>query len=271
MPLFEYDHIEDFARVQEHEASNLALLCSMHHADKTAGRLSRERVRAARLVPFNAQAERSAPYGIAASVRLKIMLGSNQVGVAEPQQEHHVVWINGRSFVTIHPEAGSYSYSAEVTDADGVPLLVIDHGNLVVATDVWDYRYEGRTLTIRRALGEIIFEAEITDELFHVKIGSFVDRFETGLLIKLDGRAVTTMSRLELDTLSEGTFGGNEPYSIAIVRGSCFDGDMPPGGAFLRRWLPEYESQAAELRAKMERGEPGPRKPGLERFRPFPR
>lgn len=271
MPVFEYDHIDDFADVQEHDPANLALLCPNHHRDKTSGRLSRQAVAAARENPFNAGHAQSESYGLQATPSLRICLGSN-CGSGPPEAiDYPVLWINGESLLTIHREDATYTYSARITDELGHSLLTISRGALTVATDVWDYRYEGRRVSIRRAAGEMLFDATIADQEFMIHRGALVDDYETGLLIKSDGRAAFTMSGLETCTISEGTFTNNAHCMIAIVRSSCYSGPTPPGGGFMRGWAAEFEERAADLRQRMEAGEPGNYPPGLEHFRPYPR
>ena len=37
MPLYEYEHMEEWAVVQRHVADEITLLCDQHHREKTAG------------------------------------------------------------------------------------------------------------------------------------------------------------------------------------------------------------------------------------------
>ena len=271
MPVFEYDHIENFAYGGTHEPANLALLCPNHHRDKTSGRLSRERVAEARKKPFNAGQGQTAAYGIQASANLEVWFGSNYASDPGRSPERHVVLINGHPFLTIHREGDAFTYSTNVTDEHGQLLISIDHGVLTVATHIWDYRYEGRTVSIRSQAGEILFEAEITDELVRIRRGTFVDRFETGLLVKPDGGAVITMSGLHIGEVREGRFGSGGDGALAIIRGSCVPG--PPNGSFgfLRYWPAEFEQFFEGMRCRLETDARANYPAGLENFRPYPR
>ena len=271
MPVFEYDHIVPFASVKEHVAANLALLCPNHHRDKTSGRLAVERVAEARRQPFNASHSRTAAYGLEASQALEVRVGSNVATGPIDAPDHHVIWINGKCFVTIHREDDAYTYSALVTDADGQALLEIDHGALTVATGVWDYTYEGRLVTVRSRKGVILLQAELTDRNFAILRGAFIDRFESGLFVRSDGTVVFTMSGLEVGSLGGSELAANANGAIAVVRNSCFEGPSPPGFGFVRGWAPEFEQRAEELRLRMVAGEPGRYPPGLDRFRVLPR
>ena len=270
MPVFQYDHIVDFSETLAHEPSNLALLCPNHHADKTSGRLSRQRVHEARQAPFNGTRNKTAAYQLEASSNIELWIGSNQTYVADLAVEYPVLWINGQSFLTIHRDGELFAYSADVTDESGGRLLSIDHGELTVATDVWDYRYEGRTLSIRSGQGTIIFEAEIADTLFRVQRGAFVDGFAAGILVTPDGAAIFSMSGLHVGQLRDGRFGVSNSIGIGVVRQSCYTGHVP-GGGYLRTWDAEYEERADQLRQRMESGAAGSYPPGLATFRRYPR
>jgi hypothetical protein len=271
MPIFEYDHIVDFAEAPRHEAANLALLCPNHHRDKTAGRLSRETVAEARLRPFNLSRDITSTYGLSIVNPLQIWLGSNHALGTIGKGEYYVIWINGLPFLTIHYEDNNYTYSAQLTDRVGKTLLKIDHGALAVVTDEWDYYYEGRILSIRRGHGDILLEAEISDRAFSIYRGTFVDKFETGVEVKRDGSIAWLMSGLEFGTNGAGRWGVNATGVFAVARRSVFGGEIPRGFGFVRQWVAEYEQRAADLRSRMESGEPGHYPPGLEQFRPYSR
>lgn len=270
MPVYEYDHVQDFAAVRSHDARNLALLCPNHHRDKTSGRLSREAVSQAREKPFNSDRSLSPSYGLHAAARVRICLGSNCGQGPADEADHAILWINGETPLMIHREGDAYTYSARITDDSGDLLLLIDRGALAVATDVWDYRYEGRELSIRRAPGDIVFEAAISDDGLIVRRGAFIGPYESGLIIKPDGSASISMSGLEIGTIESESFEANGQCTLAIVRRGCYSGSVPSGGGMIRQWAPDYEDRAAQLRDQMEAGEPGAYPPGLERFRPFP-
>ena len=271
MPLFEYDHIDDFAEVGEHEPANLVLLCPNHHRDKTADRLSRERVREGRRSPFNAGKSETSVYGIASAAQLDIWVGSNQVQGQKNAAEHFVVWINGNPYVTIHREGNAYTYSALVTDDAGRVILRIDHGELAVATDVWDYRYEGRVLSIRSARGQILLEAEVADHILKLSRGTFVDQHETGLLLEPGGAVVPTMSGLHVGSWERCRSIDNAAGAFAVVRRACFPHSPPHGFGFFRDWAAPYEQDAMALQKRMKDGAPDSYPKGLETFRSYPR
>ena len=271
MPIFQYDHIIRYSEKPAHDTSNLALLCPNHHNEKTAGRLSRERIDEARRAPFNATRGTTTTYRLEPSRELETWIGSNNAYVAAVANDYPVLWINGRAFLTIHRDGDFFSFSASVTDEAGRIVLNIQRGELTVATDVWDYRYEGRTLSIRSGQGEIILEAEVADNTLRINRGVFVDQFAAGVFISSDGTVTFTMSGLHVGEICNSRFGVSNSIGIGVVRQSCFQGSFPDGGCYMRTWLPEFESQAEQLRQRMESGVPGDYPPGLATFRPYPR
>jgi hypothetical protein len=269
MPVYEYDHVEDYAVVLAHDPENLALLCPNHHQDKTSGRLSKESIVDARRSPHNTTKAETTPYSIERTKTLRVFVGSNEI-YALPPSDCSVVWINGESFVSVHWEGGSFTYSVRVTDETGGMLLRIDRGALVVATDVWDYRYEGRTVSIRGAPGRILLEAEIADRHFGINRGWFVDQFSTGLLVRPTGVATVIISGVEVGSFAAGRSKQNTG-AFAVVRGSCCDvASVPEGFAFVRKWPSAYEERMADMKRRMEDGGEGPFPPGLSEFVPCP-
>lgn len=272
MPVFHYDHIEEFAQVRQHTRENLALLCPNHHQDKTSGRLSAEKVLAARQAPFNGGRSRTSNYKLVSGVTAEAWLGSNVAYDPGEAPDFHVLWINGEGFLTIHHEADGFSYSAKVTDEQGTVLLHIQRGELTVSTGIWDYRYEGKTLEVRAGPGQIIFASELSDHAIRVTRGYFVDAFETGVVIRAGGELVFTISGLEVGEMHECKVGIHPGGGWAVARFSCFEeAQVPRGFGYLRGWPAEYEAMAETLRIDAMNGVPGPRPAGLAAFRPFPR
>src|SRR4051812_17249157 len=57
-PIYDYEHIEEYNKVREHQADNITLLCPNHHREKTAGRLPANIVKERNVAPRN----KSKPY-----------------------------------------------------------------------------------------------------------------------------------------------------------------------------------------------------------------
>lgn len=206
MPFFEYDHIEEYAGIKEHTADNLILLCPNHHSSKTTKKLSKERIREAKSHPFNKGKARTTVYKIEPAKQLTILLGSNLLSGWSPDinDDYDLIWINGKSFFTIHSENGWLSVSLEITDDEGNTLLYVERGELIVYTAAWDYVYEGNNIKIRTSLRKIILDFNLSDRKVEVLKGMFLDKNLDGLVVEsermfniIDGNRVGVNARNE--------------------------------------------------------------------------
>jgi hypothetical protein len=64
LPLYEYDHVSEWATARQHVAENITLLCDRHHREKTNGLLPVEAVRDASQNPYNLREGVSKPYDL---------------------------------------------------------------------------------------------------------------------------------------------------------------------------------------------------------------
>lgn len=193
-PLFDYDHMIDYALLPEHRVENLVLLCRSHHADKTGNRLSLERVRYARANPANKLKSLTSAHKLEGNREIELLLGSNRsvVDLSPERDSHYALWINGVGYLVLHFEDGWLTFSMRSTDAQGNVLLVVDKGQLSVATNAWDYRYEGTKLKIWEGKREVLFEADISNDKVHVTKGTFMDSNQDGFII--DGEVMTAVA-----------------------------------------------------------------------------
>lgn len=185
MPVFHYDHIEEWSIVQEHTAENLALLCAVHHDAKTHGKLDVELVRERRQEPFNKGRQFTSGYNIPANRSVDVILGTNHSVSTFPPGGgiHEVIWINGYSFFRLHCERGWITMSFVITDDKGAPLVAVEDGELVISSEVWDYRYEGTRLQIRRAHGDVLAELDLSNQRVHILRGAFRDEHGDGFVV----------------------------------------------------------------------------------------
>lgn len=192
MPFFQYDHIEEYAEVKEHTADNLVLLCPNHHAAKTTHKLSKERIREAKSNPFNATRPHTSGFKVEPSKEILTMLGDNTVTGWYPNGngDHHPIWINGKSFFTIHSNEGWLSISIAVTNINGDVILAVYRGELVVSTATWDYVYEGSNIKIRAGAGDILLDLNLSDSKVEVVKGMFFDKNSDGFVVQ-DGALIT--------------------------------------------------------------------------------
>ena len=119
LPLYEYEHMAEWASVKRHVADEITLLCDQHHREKTGGLLPKEVVSQANLNPFNLRENVSKPYNLHFS-------GKD----AE-------IEIGGNSFTC---EDLGYGTAMVPVSVDGTPLigLIIADGHLLLNLVIFD-------------------------------------------------------------------------------------------------------------------------------------
>jgi trigger factor len=203
-PIWQYDHIEEFADVQEHKLDNIVLLCPDHHADKTSGRLSKEVIRRFAAAPANVGKDETAPYRplmLAQSPQVEI--GSNVwEWQCDPTQDGEVIllMIANVRIVGLALENGFLLLNVLFKDHSGNVILEIDRGEMKVSTGVWDYRFEGRLLTINSAARHISLQMQFSERGVNIVRGAMslppneVKISSSGVSVVTSGRPVFAFS-----------------------------------------------------------------------------
>ncbi|WP_159029566.1 HNH endonuclease signature motif containing protein [Streptomyces qaidamensis] len=211
-PFYEYDHINEYSKVKEHEADNLTLLCPDHHAEKTRGLRSADQVRDANAAPFNRRMGSSSPYRLAYGGTVsKVSIGSNSFvqtmgSISEP------LVLNGEPLVRVRTESGNLLVSARLFDASGAVILTIDDNELKYDTGIWDVEFVSDRLIVREAhrkiLAKIVFSPpdSITVERAHFS--------HEGLSVQVTAREI--LYRTKRGKLS---ISGNSVLDIPYPRG----------------------------------------------------
>jgi hypothetical protein len=186
MPFFQYDHIQEYSEVKQHTFDNIVLLCPNHHAAKTTNKLSSERIREAKNNPFNATREFTSAFKLESSRNVTIMLGSNRVSCSfsNGYGNHNAIWINGKSFLIIHSNNFRLSVSLCLTDVAGNALIVINNGEIIASTAVWDYAYEGNNIKVKAGPRGILLDLNLCDTTVEVLKGTFFDTNSNGFLVQ---------------------------------------------------------------------------------------
>jgi len=177
LPVFEYEHIDDWALVKKHLAENIALLCPTHHSAKSTGKIGRERVRLQRSSPFNKGRHTTSGYRVEGDRRFAVKFGDMHAAgdLSADGSPYHILYVNGTSMVSVRDVGGWISPSFTVTDRAGRILLSVEDGEIRVSTVVWDYTYIGSRITIRGALRNIMLELDFSSEFIHIIRGQFFD------------------------------------------------------------------------------------------------
>lgn len=183
MPIYEYEHIDEYAANKEHDVNNLVLLCPNHHTSKTNKQnLSKERIRYYQQNPFNANREFTSPYKVEPTTRINCEVGGNKVlrMAFDNMNEHHVIWVNGVHFFKVHRSGGWLTFSIILTDSDGNMLLKVEEGEIIANTKQWDFQYVGNYLTVRRGHGDVLLRLKLSDREIKVERGSFFTPDKSG-------------------------------------------------------------------------------------------
>lgn len=161
LPLYEYEHMEGWAIVQRHEASEITLLCDQHHREKTNGLLPLASVREADRNPHNKRAGVSHPYKLHyAGSSCEVVVGSNHFkrGNLIDGTVMTAVAIDGISLLAFTFDQGYLFITLQVFDEQSQRVLWIEQNELRYCPTPWDIRLEGCTLTVREGHGKVLTE-----------------------------------------------------------------------------------------------------------------
>jgi hypothetical protein len=218
-PVYHYDHIEEFADVKAHGPANIALLCPNHHDGKTRGMIDRETIQLSKAAAINRTRNRTGPYALPHSRTLSVEIGTCKFSATLDYDgaKYPVLWVDDRSFFTIHTVNGFITFSITVTDNGGAPQVLVDHGEIVTTTDAWDIRFEGGNLTVRSGPRDIITDLRLTNTEINVRTGHFYNG-EMGFSVSPDG--VLTRPRGEPGNTVRRAVTGSRDGGMAIERRS---------------------------------------------------
>jgi len=165
MPLYEYEHMSEWAQVHRHVADEITLLCDQHHREKTGGLLPKELVQKANANPFNLREGVSKPYNLHFSGnQAEIFIGGNSF-TCEDQGYGTVmvpISIDGVALIGLILGDGHLLLNVVAFDEFNSPVLHIKNNQLFYSTSPWDIQLVSTTLTIREAHRKILLELEFS-------------------------------------------------------------------------------------------------------------
>lgn len=163
LPLYEYEHMEEWAVVKRHIASEITLLCDQHHREKTAGLLPKEEVRRCNENPINLQNDKSAKYNLYFSgTNSEIWVGSNSL-VSEylsDDSELNAIIVDGLPLIQMKVVDQHLLLNLTFFDEENNVTAQIVENELIYSTSPWDIELIGTTLTIREQRGKILLRIE---------------------------------------------------------------------------------------------------------------
>lgn len=211
MPLYEYEHMEEWAQVKRHIADEITLLCDQHHREKTNGLLPKETVRAADAAPYNLREGTSKPYALHfAGTEATVEIGSNSFTCQD--QGHGTVMIplmvDNTALIGIILSDGHFLLNVVIFDEFNAPVLHIRNNQLVYSITPWDIQLVGTTLTLREGARKILIEFVFSPPN-KVKItrGRFL-RNGVEILVRPDNILITNNSAVISGCRAHNCYGG---------------------------------------------------------------
>lgn len=221
-PLITYEHIVDWAEVQEHAADNLTLLCDMHQRQSTGGLLSRSQVLAADRDPYCLRHGATSPFGLnfgPGAGDPRIMIGGNLF--THPHQVTPIV-IDYYVPISFHTEGSALLLNVQLLDRENRTQLMIRKNELVFRADNWDVQLVGNHITVNSAPGDIqlrmFFEPPDMVRIERAKIygnGIMVDVVPSQLVFKSPHTNAVVKGEGNLYHIPFGYVIGESPYRPA--------------------------------------------------------
>ncbi|WP_299122433.1 cell division protein [uncultured Winogradskyella sp.] len=166
IPLYEYEHMNEWAIVKRHVADEITLLCDKHHREKTSGLLPKQVVEKANLDPYNLRSGVSKPYDLYFSGnKINAVIGSNLFTYLCPKNSLSVmtpISIDGVPIVSVILMDNHLLLNIIIFDKFNNVVFEIRDNQLFYSTEPWDIQLVGTTLTIRESLGNILIEFKFT-------------------------------------------------------------------------------------------------------------
>lgn len=163
MPLYEYEHMEEWAQVERHVADEITLLCDQHHREKTGGLLPKDVVREANASPFNLRDNVSKPYNLHFSGKEAcVEIGGNSFTCEDQGYGTAMapISVDGIPLIGLILADSHFLLNLVVFDEFNNPILHIKNNQLFYSTEPWDIQLVGTTLTVREAHRKILIEID---------------------------------------------------------------------------------------------------------------
>lgn len=161
MPLYEYEHMNEWAEVKRHVADEITLLCDKHHREKTGGLLPKQVVFEANKRPFNLNENVSKPYDLYYSGDIaEVYIGNN--GFSCQNQGYGTVLyplvIDNIPLIGFVLADDHLLLNLVIFDEFNLPVLQIRNNQLFYSISAWDIQLVGTVLTVREAERKILVE-----------------------------------------------------------------------------------------------------------------
>ncbi|RZF78871.1 cell division protein [Pseudoalteromonas sp. S4488] len=211
MPLYEYEHMEEWAEVKRHVAEEITLLCDQHHREKTGGLLPKEVVKEADKNPYNLRKGVSKPYNLHfAGKEAKVEIGGNSFTCQDRGYGTAMVPISvdGTPLIGLVLADGHLLLNVVIFDEFNAPVLHIKNNQLYYSTSPWDIQLVGTKLTLREAHRKILLEIDFyPPNRVVIERGRFL-RNGVEILVRPSNLLVTNNSTLLSGNHAHNCYGG---------------------------------------------------------------
>jgi hypothetical protein len=160
-PLYEYEHMLEWALVQRHAAEEITLLCREHHGMKTDGLLPKADVISANENPYNLTNSTSKNILLRYSGQdVSFYLGSSCFKFHGLQDNSFFapLVIDGLAMVGFRVENSKLLLNFVAFDEFNRPIINIVDNELIYDSAQWDIEWIAQKLTIREAKGKILLQ-----------------------------------------------------------------------------------------------------------------
>jgi len=163
LPLYEYEHMEGWAKARRHVAKEITLLCDQHHKERTNGLLPVKAVREANANPHNLRRGVSKPYDLHfCGPEAEIEVGGNRFSATYKGYGTAIypLMVDGVSLIGFMLGDEHLFLNLSVFDENNRLVILVNENELIFSIDPWDIQLVGKTLTVREAHKEILIELE---------------------------------------------------------------------------------------------------------------
>ena len=211
MPLYEYEHMEEWAEVKRHVADEITLLCDQHHREKTAKLLPKEVVKEANSNPYNLREGVSKPYNLHFSGKeAEISVGGNVFTCVDHGYGTAMfpISIDGTPILAFILGDGHLLLNLVLFDEFNQPVLHIKNNQLFYSVIPWDIQLVGTTLTVREAHKKVLIEINFSPpNKVTITRGRFM-RNGVEILVRPDNILITNNALVISRCRSLNTLGG---------------------------------------------------------------
>lgn len=160
LPIYDYDHIVNWADTHQHDPDEMTLLCQNHHRQKTNDLIPLDVIREANAAPWNLREGTSASQTLYyRGPTFVVDVGSN-LFTFSTSDEHpsSAIVIDGHEVIGVRFQDGHALLNVDLVNELDEKVLVITENELTYSIGSWDIEFTGKQLIIRAEKGNIFVD-----------------------------------------------------------------------------------------------------------------